>query len=149
MENMKILVAVLILLMCSMMGCGSGGETSDPIYIFEALPPEASASSPNVLKSIEATSIGGETTVTLAFQYPYTGYVNSFALLNPARVAIDLANTDNGIGHTSLTFNQADLRSCNVVSVADRTRVILHLLRPHSYNTSIKDGYITITFSAT
>lgn len=147
MENMKILIAVLILLMCSMMGCGSGSETSDPINTFEPLPPGASASNPNVLESIEATSTGGEAIVTLAFRDSYTGQISSFAVLNPARVVVDLPNTDNGMGQTSLTFYQADLRSCNVLHVADRTRVVFNLLRMQPYNISIEDRYITITFA--
>lgn len=147
MENMKILVVVFILLMCSMMGCGSGGETSNPINTFEPLPPEASASSPNVLKSIEATSTGGEVIVTLAFRDSYTGQTSSFAVSNPARVVVDLPNTDNGIGKTSVTFDQGDLRSCNVVDVADRTRVVINLLRMFPYNISIKDRFITITIA--
>lgn len=50
------------------------------------------------------------------------------------------------MGQTSLTFYQADLRSCNVLHVADRTRVVFNLLRMQPYNISIKDRYITIAF---
>ena len=60
-------------------------------------------------------------------------------MASPARIALDFANTTNGLGKNSQLFNEGDLRSANIVQSDDRTRVVLNLNRTMTYETTI-DG---------
>jgi type IV pilus assembly protein PilQ len=63
----------------------------------------------------------------------------AFSVAKPARIAFDFANTVNGLGKSSQTYNEGDLKSANIVQAEDRTRVVLNLNKPMTYEATI-DG---------
>ncbi|MBA3254418.1 MAG: type IV pilus secretin PilQ, partial [Burkholderiaceae bacterium] len=67
------------------------------------------------------------------------GIPASFSVANPARVALDMPSTVNGLGKNMVELNQGDVRSVNVVQSAGRSRVVLNLKRPLTHAVSI-DG---------
>jgi type IV pilus assembly protein PilQ len=58
---------------------------------------------------------------------------------SPARIAFDFANTGNALGRASQDISQGELRSMNMVSGADRTRMVLNLRRAVTHE-SVLDG---------
>jgi type IV pilus assembly protein PilQ len=48
-----------------------------------------------------------------------------FAIQAPARIALDIPGASNGLGRSSVEVNQGNLRSLNVVTAGDRTRLVL------------------------
>ncbi len=94
---------------------------------------------PNSINSIKVAQQGGVLNLKLTFREPLTAPPAGFSVASPARIALDFANTTNGLGKTSQSFNEGDLRSANIVQSEDRTRVVLNLNRAMTYETTI-DG---------
>ncbi|MDB5813660.1 MAG: pilQ [Rhodocyclales bacterium] len=109
--------------------------------------PMADTGSKNSIESIQATQVGGDVVVKVTLKGALDGQVGSFSVSNPARVAIDFPSTLNGTGHGSISFNEGDLRSANLVQVADRTRLVLNLTRALSYTTKADGRDLVITLS--
>ncbi len=72
----------------------------------------------------------------------------SFTVNEPPRIAMDLANTSNGLGKNTVLVNQGALRSINVVQAGDRTRLVLNLIKPAQYETRIQGNDLFITLKA-
>lgn len=80
--------------------------------------------------SIEAMNVvqqGQVLNVKLTFKEPLKALPAAFSVAKPARIALDFANTTNGLGRSSQAFNEGDLKSANIVQADDRTRVVLNL----------------------
>jgi type IV pilus assembly protein PilQ len=109
----------------------------------------ASAQAANVVESVSATpQANGQLTLNITFKSPLGGVPNGFAVTNPARIAIDLPNTTNGLGKSLVDLGQGDVRSLNVVEAGNRTRLVLNLSRPMTYTTAVKDRSLLITVDA-
>ena len=92
--------------------------------------------------SIEAMTVaqqGGVLNVKLTFKEPLTAPPPGFSVASPARIALDFANTTNGLGKTSQTYNEGELKSVNVVQAEGRTRLVLNLNQAMTYVPTI-DG---------
>ena len=108
-----------------------------------ALPPErgwaqTAAPASNGVERVDATQTGSGILLTIKLKSPLKSPPPSFSVANPARIAIDLAGTENSLGRNVVDVNQGDLRSVNVVQAQDRTRLVLNLRRalPHSITVS-------------
>ena len=100
----------------------------------------------NSIESVNVAQQGGEIAIKIdlkeALQSPPAG----FSIASPAKIAFDFPSTANGLGKTSQTVNEGDLRSLNVVQVGDRTRLVLNLVRNMNYTTRLdgKSLYVTL-----
>ena len=93
----------------------------------------------NSIESMTVAQQGGVLNVKLVFKEPLTAPPPGFSVAKPARIALDFANTINGLGRSSQTFNEGDLRSANVVQAEGRTRLVLNLNQAMTYESRI-DG---------
>lgn len=100
---------------------------------------QAQDSRPNSINSIKVAQQGGVINLKLTFREPLAAPPAGFSVASPARIALDFANTTNGLGKNSQSFNEGDLRSANIVQSEDRTRIVLNLNRAMTYETTI-DG---------
>jgi len=100
---------------------------------------EAQDAKPNTIDSMKVAQQGGIINLKLSFREPLTAPPSGFSVASPARIALDFANTTNGLGKSSQSFNEGDLRSANIVQSDDRTRIVLNLNRAMTYETTI-DG---------
>ena len=94
---------------------------------------------PNSIDSMTVAQQGGVLNVKLTFKDPLTALPPGFSVAKPARIALDFANTVNGLGKNSQTYNEGDLRSANVVQAEGRTRLVLNLNQVMTYESKI-DG---------
>ena len=101
--------------------------------------PPKSDSSLNSIEAMTVASQGGVVNVRLTFKEPLASVPLGFSVAKPARIAIDFPNTANGLGKNSQTYNEGDLRSVNVVEAGGRTRVVLNLNQPMTYQPTL-DG---------
>ncbi|HSD37901.1 MAG TPA: type IV pilus secretin PilQ [Rhodocyclaceae bacterium] len=108
----------------------------------------AAVSGKNSIEAVQASQVGGNLVVKVTLKEPLNGPVGSFSVSNPSRVAIDFPGTLNGTGRATISLNEGDLRSANLVQVADRTRLVLNLTRALSYSTSSEGRDLVITLSA-
>lgn len=108
--------------------------------------PQAEAAASNRIEKIIAAEQGGNIVLKLTMAQPLTAPPGSFSVASPARIAFDFPDTGNGLGRNSQALNTGDLRSVNVVQVADRTRLVLNLSKIYPYETRLdgRDLYITL-----
>lgn len=93
----------------------------------------------NSIESMTVAQQGGVLNVKLTFKEPLTAPPPGFSVASPARIALDFANTTNGLGKTSQLYNEGELRSANVVQAEGRTRLVLNLNQAMTYVPTI-DG---------
>lgn len=121
------------------------------IGVLTALPIIARAQAENdPANSIETVGVakqGGDLVVRIGLKRALTAVPGSFSVANPARIAIDFPGTTNATGKSSVVFNEGDLRSANVVQAGDRSRLVLNLVRPMSYQAAIDGKSLVVTLS--
>lgn len=140
---MSIVMRVVAPLVCAFVGLHAVVATA------ETTPAASSATvaGRNAIESIQSSSDGGNVTIKVTLRQPLEGQLGSFSVSNPARVAIDFPSTMNGLGKTAQSINEGDVRSANIVQVADRTRMVINLLRPLTYETRVEGREISIVFA--
>ncbi|MFZ4536678.1 type IV pilus secretin PilQ [Propionivibrio sp.] len=99
----------------------------------------AQETTPNSIESMTVAQQGGVLNVKLTFKEPLKTLPSGFSVAKPARIALDFANTTNGLGKNSQTYNEGDLKSANVVQAEGRTRLVLNLNQAMTYESTI-DG---------
>jgi len=99
--------------------------------------------------SIDSLSVSkgasGRTVVRFTLKAPPANPPAGFAVANPARVALDFLDTTNGLGRTSQEIADPALRSVNVVQVGNRTRVVLNLDKPQTFETLVEGNVVQVT----
>ena len=91
----------------------------------------------NSIDAITVAQQGGVLNVKLTFREPLSALPAGFSVAAPARIALDFVNTTNGLGKSSQTFNEGDLRSANVIQAEGRTRLVLNLNQAMTYEPTI------------
>lgn len=105
----------------------------------------AKAAAPNALKDVKiATLPGDRVQLTLTMAKPATAPV-SFTIDNPARIALDFANTHNQLSQRNRTIGVGVAKSLNTVEARGRTRVVLNLAQLVPYQTRVSGKYVFIT----
>ena len=101
----------------------------------------------NVLEGITASVHGGVLNVKLGFKTPLSAPPAGFSVANPARIALDLVNVENGLGKNSHLFNEGDLKSANVIQSEGRTRIVLNLNQAMTYESTIDGRFLLLALT--
>lgn len=72
----------------------------------------------------------------------------TFQIEKPARIAIDLMDTTNGLDKRIVPVGVGNVESVNIVEANDRTRVVLNLGSMAGYETQIDGNVLTVTLDA-
>ncbi len=103
----------------------------------------------NLLESVNTTALqSGKVVIRINFKEPLTAKPAGFTVTNPARIALDLPNTANGLGKSSVDISVGDVRSVSVVEVANRTRMVFNLTRTLTYTTELEGKSLLVTVDA-
>jgi len=105
---------------------------------------QAAEAAVNGIERIDATQTAAGVLLTLQLKSPLKAAPPSFSIANPARIAIDLAGTQNNVGRNSVEFNQGDLRSVNIVQAQERTRVVLNLRRAVNHSVTVNGNVVQV-----
>lgn len=100
---------------------------------------------PNSFESISVAQQGPVINVKLMFSEPLTTQPPGFSVAKPARIALDFANTINGLGKSSQAFNEGNLLSANIVQAEGRTRLVLNLNQAMTYESRIDGNSLLLT----
>lgn len=92
----------------------------------------------NGIEQIASQVQGAATVVRIDMAKPLAAVPVSFSVANPPRIAIDLPDTDNRTGQSSLELGQGEVRTANVVSVGGRSRLVLNLKRAATYTAAVE-----------
>ncbi len=98
----------------------------------------------NSVERVDATQTAAGVLLTIQLKSPLKEAPPSFSVANPARIAIDLAGTDNNVGRNALEFNQGDLRSVNIVQAQERTRLVLNLKRSVKHAVTVNGNVVQV-----
>jgi type IV pilus assembly protein PilQ len=99
----------------------------------------------NAIESITANQQGANVIVKIALRNAPEKAPISFAISNPARIALDFGATVNATGKTTLELNQGELRGVNVVQAGERSRLVFNLKRALNYATVIDGKSVILT----
>ncbi len=103
------------------------------------------ASAANTLKEMKSSNLSdGKTAITLQFAEPI-GDVKAFSTNNPARIAIDLPDTQNALAQKKMLLSSGIAKSVNTVEASGRTRVLVDLSKNTTYRTSSKGNTLVLT----
>jgi type IV pilus assembly protein PilQ len=106
----------------------------------------AQGAAKNVVESISFSSIqGGKILVKVGMKEPLANLPQSFAVTNPARIAIDLPETTSGLSKTQVEAGEGDLKSVSVVQTANRTRLVMNLARTLTYTAALDGKLLVVT----
>lgn len=105
----------------------------------------AAAQGGTVVESVTSTVQGGVEVVRIDFSQPLAAVPNGFTIQTPARIALDVPGVSNGLGKSSVDLNQGNLRSVNVVTAGDRTRLVLNLKAPTGYKAALDGKSLLVT----
>ena len=112
------------------------------------LPALAAKAQQNAIESINVTQQGASVVLKVNLKEAPTSPPAGFTVASPPRVALDFANTVNALGRNSQDVGQGDLRSINVVQVGDRSRMVLNLKAPATFDTKIEGKSVIVTLGA-
>lgn len=99
---------------------------------------------PNSIEAMTVLQQGSVLNVRLTFREPLPGLPPAFSVAKPARIAFDFPNTTNGMGKSSQTYNEGDLKSANIVQAEDRTRVVLNLQKAMTYEATVEGNNLLL-----
>ncbi len=139
---MKTVTRFIAPVLCALIGISFLGAVHA-----QSAPPAAAAEGKNAIESIQASQSGGGIQIKVALKQPLEGQIGSFSVSNPARIAIDLPGTSNATGKSVQPVGEGDVRNINIVQVADRTRLVINLLRPLSYETRVEGNNLVISLA--
>ncbi|MDO8651068.1 MAG: type IV pilus secretin PilQ [Undibacterium sp.] len=104
----------------------------------------ASAES-NSIESITANQQGVNIIVKIGLKTPPVKSPLGFAISNPARIALDFADTTNGTGKTAIEIGMGDLRNVNLVEATGRSRLVFNLNKSLNYATTVEGNMVIVT----
>jgi type IV pilus assembly protein PilQ len=99
----------------------------------------------NTLQSVSAAPLpGGKVRLTLSFSGPAVA-PQAFSTNTPPRIAMDFADTSNGLAQRSYSLAQGTAQSVSAVEANGRTRVVVNLSQPSPYVTSVQGNQLLVT----
>lgn len=105
----------------------------------------ANAFAENVLQDISYTpQSGGAVQVTMKFSGP-VAEPRIFTTESPARIAVDMADTRNGMSQRRIEINSGATNAISAVEAAGRTRVVIDLFHTATYTTKVQGNNLILT----
>jgi len=103
------------------------------------------ASGTNTLQSVDIAALpGNKAQITLTLSNPAPAPL-SFTIDNPARIALDFPNTDNGLAQRSRDIGIGMAESLTAVEAQGRTRVVINLVDMVPYEAHADGNKIILT----
>ncbi|TNF54636.1 MAG: AMIN domain-containing protein, partial [Burkholderiales bacterium] len=103
----------------------------------------------NAIQSITGAVQGGTEVVRIQMAEPLAAVPSGFTIQSPARIALDFPGVVNAVGRSAVELNQGNLRSANVVQAGDRTRLVINLKQPASYQASTDGRTLLVVLDRT
>jgi type IV pilus assembly protein PilQ len=105
----------------------------------------APAQAQTVVESVSSTIQGGVEVVRIDFSQPLTAVPSGFTIQSPARIALDVPGATSGLNRPTVELNQGNLRSVNVVTAGDRTRLVLNLKAATGYKAQLQGRSLLVS----
>ncbi|MGA8277437.1 MAG: type IV pilus secretin PilQ [Rhodanobacteraceae bacterium] len=89
-------------------------------------------------------SPGGKVDITMTFAGPVAA-PQTFTTNTPPRIALDIANTRNGLSKRHIDIGTGATAGVSAVEAGGRTRVVIDLYRPAAYDTRISGNTLVVS----
>jgi type IV pilus assembly protein PilQ len=99
---------------------------------------------PTHIESITGAMQGGVEMIKIDLDRPLAAVPAGFMVRRPARIVLDFPGVQNALPRTQVDMNQGNIKSANIVQAGDRTRVVLNLEKPTSYQTQLQGQSVLI-----
>ena len=129
---------------CVIVSAILGGLGVATVTSAQKAPPAADQTSATHIQAVTGSVQGGVEMVKIDFNRPPAAVPAGFSVQRPARIALDFPGVQSALAHNQINLKQSNLKSVNVVQAGDRTRVVLNLENPTTYQASIKDKSVLI-----
>mgnify|MGYP006150984155 FL=1 len=96
------------------------------------------------IQAVTSSMQAGSEVVRIELTEPLTAVPTGFSIQSPARIALDFPGASNAMGRSQVEINQGNLKSINVVQVADRSRVVLNLKQATSYRAEVQGKFLLV-----
>jgi type IV pilus assembly protein PilQ len=111
---------------------------------------EATQTPQNSIESVDYSALqSGKFLITLKLKHALKNPPAGFTVNNPPRIALDLLDTANALGKSSIDIGEGVLRNLNIVQAGSRTRLVINLAKPAGYETRIAGNTLLITLQGT
>jgi type IV pilus assembly protein PilQ len=104
-----------------------------------------SAQAQTAVENVSSSLQGGVEVVRIDFTEPLTAVPAGFSIQSPARIALDVPGATNAMARSSVELNQGNIRSVNVVTSGDRTRLVLNLKTPTGYKAQLQGKSLLVS----
>lgn len=103
------------------------------------------ANAQNNIEKISYSALqGGKLEVKVSLKQALLSPPAGFTTNNPPRIALDFPGTANALGKSSIEVGEGNLRAMNIVQAGNRTRLVMNLTKPVSYETRIEGNGLII-----
>ena len=106
------------------------------------------ATAQTMIRSISAAQQAGGEVVRVELSEGLSVPPAGFSIQSPPRVAIDLPGVGNALGRSSVEVNQGNVRSVNVATAGERSRLVLNLKQASNYRTELQGKTLLILLDA-
>lgn len=103
---------------------------------------------PNAITAINVVRDKQQVVVTVSFKLPIVQPPASFATVNPPRVVLDFAATQNATGQNRQAADIGELRHIDIVQAAERTRLVFNTKRVVRFDTRLAGRQCIVTLQA-
>lgn len=108
----------------------------------------ADAVATNKITSVELIPLSSGK-VVLQFQLQNAAVIPAaFSVNNPPKISLDFVGAGNGLGKTSLNFNDNGVRSVSVIETTGRTRAVISLEKMVGYETKVEGNKLLLTLAS-
>ena len=112
---------------------------------FGAVAPMSAWAQSNSIESITSAQQGSATVLRIQLSHAPTDAPPSFTINNPPRVAMDFKDTDSKLAKNLIELVNGDVHSVNVVQGTGRSRVVLNLKRPLTFQSTIEGNALVVS----
>ncbi|MBP0631282.1 MULTISPECIES: type IV pilus secretin PilQ [unclassified Cupriavidus] len=120
------------------------GAASAMLALLLLIAAPAALAQSNRIKAVDVSTVGEQTVFTIELERPPAQKPMDFTTQNPARLAIDFADTGIANGRAQYDYNGKLVKAANVVQIGNRTRVILELTRNATYRTDQRGNVFVV-----
>jgi type IV pilus assembly protein PilQ len=104
----------------------------------------------NSIEKISYSALqGGKIEVKVTLKDPLSAPPAGFTTNNPPRIALDFPGTANALGKNSMEVGEGALRNLNIVQSGNRTRLVMNLAKPVSYETRMEGNILIVAIQGT
>ncbi|MDR2153857.1 MAG: type IV pilus secretin PilQ [Burkholderiaceae bacterium] len=100
-----------------------------------------------VIEAVSSSIQAAAEVIRIDFDKPPDAVPTGFVVHSPARIALDFPGAKSGLAQAQVALGNGNARAASVVQVGNRTRVVLNLNQPTTYQAEVKGRSVFVTLN--